>query len=55
MNNIPHSSFLNFHGLSKEDPDTFLFEFDILCKIYDYAIDAQKLKIFPSILTRNAL
>jgi hypothetical protein len=30
MNNIPHLSLSNFHGLSKEDPDTFLFEFDIL-------------------------
>jgi len=25
VNNIPHSSLLNFHGLSKEDLDTFLF------------------------------
>jgi hypothetical protein len=36
MKNIPHSTLPNFHGLSKEDPDTFLFEFDILCRSYDY-------------------
>lgn len=26
----------NFHGLVNEDPDTFLFEFEILCRGYDY-------------------
>jgi hypothetical protein len=30
MKNIPLSSLPNFHGLSSEDPDEFLFEFDIL-------------------------
>jgi hypothetical protein len=47
MKNIPHSTLPNFHGLSKEDPDTFLFEFDVLCRSYDYVTDAQKLKLFP--------
>jgi hypothetical protein len=50
MKNIPHSSLLNFHGLSKEDPDTFLFEFDVLCRSYDYVPDAQKLKLFTATL-----
>ena len=31
----------NFHGMSTEDPDSFLFEFDILCRIYNYVNDAQ--------------
>jgi len=30
MKNIPHSSLLNFHGLSKEDPENFLFKFNVL-------------------------
>jgi hypothetical protein len=50
MKNIPHSTLPNFHGLSKEDLDTFLFEFDVLCRSYDYVSDAQKLKLFPTTL-----
>jgi hypothetical protein len=50
MKNIPHSALPTFHGLSKEDPDTFLFEFDVLCRSYDYVLDAQKLNIFPAML-----
>jgi hypothetical protein len=55
MKNIPHSSLPKFHGLSKEDHDTFLFEFDVLCRSYDYVTDAQKLNIFPTTLKRTAL
>jgi hypothetical protein len=40
MKNIPHSILQNFHGLSKEDPNTFLFDFNILCRSYDYVLDA---------------
>jgi len=40
MKNIPHLVLPNFHGLSKEDLDTFLFEFDVLCRSYDYVTDA---------------
>jgi hypothetical protein len=36
MKNIPLSALPNFLGLSTEDPDEFLFEFDILCRNYDY-------------------
>ena len=36
MKNIPLSTLPNFHGLSTADPDDFLFEFGILCRIYDY-------------------
>jgi hypothetical protein len=35
MKNIPLSTLPNFHGLSSEDPDEFLFDFDILCRSYD--------------------
>jgi hypothetical protein len=55
MKNIPLSALPNFHGLSLEDPDEFLFEFDILCRSYDYTSNAQKLKLFPSTLKGNAL
>jgi hypothetical protein len=50
MKNIPLSSLPNFHGLSSEDPDEFLFEFDILCRSYDYISNAKKLNIFPTTL-----
>jgi hypothetical protein len=55
MKNIPHLALSNFHGLSKEDPDIFLFEFDVLCRSYDYVSDAQKLKLFPTTLKNVAL
>jgi hypothetical protein len=55
IKNIPHSALLNFHGLSKEDINTFFFEFDMLCKIYDYVLNAQKLKLFPTTLKNDAL
>jgi hypothetical protein len=55
MKNIPLSALPNFHGLSSEDPDEFLFKFDILCKSYDYISNAQKLKLFPATLKGNAL
>ena len=41
--------------MSTEDPDTFLFEFDILCRSYNYVDDAQKLKLFPTTLKNVAL
>ena len=36
MKNITHSSLPTFYGKSNEDLDTFLFEFDILCRSYNY-------------------
>jgi len=33
-----------------EDPNTFLFEFDVFCRSYDYVSDAHKLKLFPATL-----
>jgi hypothetical protein len=38
-----------------KDPDAFIFEFDILCRSYDYCNDAQKLKLFPSTLKDSSL
>ena len=50
MKNISPSALSHFHGWTTEDPDTFLFEFVVLCRTYDYAEDEQKLKLFPSTL-----
>ena len=36
MKNIPPSSLPTFYGKNNEDPNTFLFEFDILCSSYNY-------------------
>lgn len=48
MKNISPFSLTHFHGLTSEDPDTFLFGFVAICKTYDYTFDDQKLKLFPS-------
>ena len=50
MKNIPLSTLPSFQGLIVEDPHTFLFEFDVLCRIYDYTSDVEKLKLFPATL-----
>ena len=55
MNLIPLTTLPNFHGLSSEDPDTFIFEFYIVCWGYDYITDAQKLKIFLGTLKGTTL
>ena len=55
MKNIPTSSLPTFYRKSTEDLDTFLFEFDILCRSYNYLQDAHKLKLFPSTLKDSAL
>ena len=49
------SELLTFYGKINEDSDTFLFEFDILCRRYNYLQDAQKLKLFPSTLKDSTL
>ena len=50
MKNISPSILPNFHGLRNEDPEIFLFEFEVLCRYYDYFLDTQKLKLFLAIL-----
>lgn len=55
MKNIPLSSLPSFQGMTIEDTDTFLFEFDALSRSYDYVLDAQKLKLFLATLKGVAL
>jgi hypothetical protein len=55
MKNIPLSTLPTFYGKKSEDPDTFLFEFDILCRRYNYIRDAQKLTLFPATLKDSTL
>ena len=40
MKNISPLMLPRFHGKAVEDPNEFIFEFDILCWSYDYIIDA---------------
>jgi len=44
MKNISPSVLPNFYGLRSEDLETFLFEFEVPCRTYDYLEDSQKLK-----------
>ena len=55
MKNISPFVLPNFYGLRSEDPETFLFEYEVLCRTYDYLEDSQKLKLFPSTLKEVAL
>jgi len=41
MKAIPLQNIPTFHGMTLEDPDTFLFEFDVLCRGYDYTTNPQ--------------
>ena len=43
------------HGKPTEDPDEFLFEFNILYWSYDYTSSEQKIKLFPATLKYNSL
>ena len=55
MKNISPLVLPRFDGKSAEDPDEFIFKFDILYHSYDYVTNAQKLKLFPATLKDNAL
>jgi hypothetical protein len=55
ITNIPLSSLPSFRGMSIEDLDLFLFEFDILCRSYNYSDDAQKLELFFATMKDSAL
>jgi len=44
MKNISPSALPHFHGLTTEDPDTFLFEFVVIYQTYDYIDDEKKVK-----------
>ena len=39
MKAIPLQNIPTFHGLTSEDPNAFLFEFDAFCWGYDYTTD----------------
>jgi hypothetical protein len=52
---IPLQNLPKFHGLISEDPDAFLFKFDVLGIGYDYTFEPQKLKLFPSTLKGASL
>ena len=55
MKNIIPSVLPRFYGKEKEDPNEFIFEFDILCRSYDYTTNPHKMKLFPATLKDNAL
>ena len=55
MKNISPSVWPRLHGKATEDPDEFLFEFGILCRIYEYTYSEQMLKHFFATLKDNAL
>lgn len=55
MKNISLYDPSNFHGLSKEDTYTFIFDFDVLFHSYDYSKAAQKMKLFPATLKDSYL
>jgi len=55
MKNIPPSVLHNFYGMSTKDPDSFMFDFDILCRTYGYTNDTHKLCLFPATLKVAAL
>lgn len=55
MKAIPLQNIPTFHGMITKDHDAFLFEFDVLCRGYDYNTNPQKLKLFHSTLKGAAL
>ena len=55
MKNNSPSILPNFHRLISEDPKTFLFEFEVLYRYYDYFIYTKKLKLFPATLKDSTL
>ena len=48
MKNISPSTLQHFHGLTLEYLDTFMFEFYVFCRTYEY-------ELFPSTLKDAAL
>ena len=55
MKKISPSILPHFHGLTLEEPDTFLFECTFMFRTYDYTSDDHKLKLFSSTLKDVAL
>jgi len=55
MKNIPPSVLPKFYGMASEDPESFLFEFYIVCRTYGYIDDAHRLRLFPTTLKASPL
>jgi len=55
MKNISPSVLPIFNGMRSEDPETFLFEFEIICRSYVYLLHIQKLNLFLENLKDKAL
>jgi len=55
MKNTPPFVLPKFYGMSFKYPDSFLFEFDIVCCTYGYIDDTHKLHFFPATLKASAL
>ena len=55
MKNNPPSSLPTFYEKINEELDTFLFEFNILCRSYNYLQDSHKLKLFLAKLKDSSL
>lgn len=55
MQSIPPSNLPNFHGSVDEDPDAFLFQFEVFCRGYGYFTNDQKLIVFPLTLKGTSL
>ena len=55
MKSISPSILPNFYGMTSEDPDLFLVEFDILCRTHGYTDDTHKLLLFPATLKVDTL
>ena len=55
MKNISLSSLPHFHGMSSKDSDSFLFDLDILFRIYNYIENDKILKLFPGTLKESRL
>lgn len=55
MKSISPSILPNFHGLRNEGLEIFPFQFEVLCRSYDYLLDPKKLKLFLATLKHGAL
>ena len=55
MKIISPSVLTNFHCMWTDDPKKVIFEFEVLCKSYDYFQYPQKLNLFLATLNDGAL
>jgi len=55
MKNIPSSVLPYFKGMRSEGSETFIFEFEIICRSCGYSLHIQKLNLFLETLKDRAL